>query len=236
MGGNGQAGRRTVENQQPDPDDLTDESPDSNAPAEDDTGDTEAEARTAESVCALAGDDGSAGTARARFGGWPAAAVGTAAALFVGSAAFAGAAVQPYLVDRAVVATRLDIARTAAAAITTLWTYTPDTIDTLADRAADYLSGDFDAQYRKFVEAVVAPNKQAQVTDNTQVVGVGVESLNGTEAVAMVFTNTTATSPLTKNIPSLKYVGYRLDMKHQGSRWLVTKMATISFTDLTPQL
>ena len=51
-----------------------------------------------------------------------------------------------------------------------------------------------------------------------------------------VFTNTTATSPLTKNIPSLKYVGYRLDMKHQGSRWLVTKMATISFTDLTPQL
>ncbi|MDT5045077.1 MAG: hypothetical protein QOG75_930, partial [Mycobacterium sp.] len=30
-----------MENQQPDPDDLTDESPDSNAPAEDDTGDTE---------------------------------------------------------------------------------------------------------------------------------------------------------------------------------------------------
>ena len=45
--------------------------------------------------------------------------------LFVAAGAFAGATVQPYLVDRATVDTKLDIARTAANAITTLWTYTP---------------------------------------------------------------------------------------------------------------
>ena len=87
-----------------------------------------------------------------------------------------------------------------------------------------------------FLEAAVEPNKQAQITDNTDVVGVAVESLNGTDAVAIVLTNTTATSPLTKNIPSLKFVGYRLAMKQRGSRWRVTKMATISFMDMTPKI
>ena len=58
-------------------------------------------------------------------GKWSAIAAAVAAVLFVGSAAFAGATVQPYLTDRATVATKLRIARTAANAITTLWTYTP---------------------------------------------------------------------------------------------------------------
>jgi Mce-associated membrane protein len=74
---------------------------------------------------------------------WSAIAAAVAAALFVGSAAFAGATMQPYLTDRATVATKLRVARTAANAITTLWTYTPQNIDKLADRASQYLSGDF---------------------------------------------------------------------------------------------
>ncbi len=163
-------------------------------------------------------------------------AVGVAAALFVGSAAFAGATVQPYLADRANVATKLKIARTAADAITTLWTYTPDNMDTLADRAANYLSGDFEAQYRKFVDGIAPTNKQAKVTNNTQVTGVAVESLAGPEAIAIVYTNTTSTSPLTKGIPSLKYLSYRLFMKRAQGRWLVNRMTTITSLDLTPRL
>lgn len=229
-----------MENQQPDPDGLTGHRPDGDAQgdaatsgAETDTGRPE---HAADTAAAAAADEAGAGSGRGRFGGWLVGAVGAAAALFIGSAAVAGAALQPHLADQAAAATRIEVARTAAAAITALWTYTPDTIDTLADRAANYLSGDFEAQYRTFIQAAVAPNKQAQVTDSTQIVGVAVESLNGPQAVAMVFTNSTATSPLTNNIPSLKYVAYRLDMKHQGSRWLVTKMATISLMDLTPKL
>jgi Mce-associated membrane protein len=159
-----------------------------------------------------------------------------AAVLFIGSAAFAGATVQPYLADRATAATKLRIARTAANAITTLWTYSPENMDGLADRAATYLSGDFAAQYRKFVDAIVAPNKQAQVTNTTQVAGVGVESLDDPNAVVIVYTNTTSTSPLTKNIPSLKYLSYRLFMKRAEGRWLVTRMTTITSLDLTPHL
>jgi Mce-associated membrane protein len=163
-------------------------------------------------------------------------AVAIAAVLFVGSAAFAGAVMQPYLSDRAVVATKLKVARTAANAITTLWTYTPENMDTLADRAAAYLSGDFAAQYRKFVDAIVAPNKQAKITNRTEVSGAAVESLEGANAVAIVYTNTTSTSPLTKNVPSLKYLSYRLIMKRDNGRWLVTRMTTITSLDLTPQL
>jgi len=159
-----------------------------------------------------------------------------AAVLFVGSAAFAGATMQPYLSDRAVVATKLKVARTAANAITTLWTYTPENMDSLADRAATYLSGDFAAQYRKFVDAIVAPNKQAKITNRTEVTGAAVESLEGPNAVAIVYTNTTSTSPLTKNVPSLKYLSYRLIMKRDNGRWLVTRMTTITSLDLTPQL
>ena len=208
-----------MEDQQPDTDDLTADSP------EDEDADT-----------AGSGDDADTATSRGRFGKWLVTAACAAAVLFVGCAAFAGIAVHSYLADRAEAATMMEVARSAAGAVTALWTYAPDTIDTLPDRAAGFLCGDFDAQYRDFVEAVAAPNKQAQVTNNTDVVGVGVESLNDDEAVAIVFTNTTATSPLTHNIPSLKFVSYRLAMKHQGSRWLVTGMSTISFMDLTPKL
>jgi Mce-associated membrane protein len=161
-------------------------------------------------------------------------AVAVAAVLFVGSAAFAGAAVQPYLTDRASAATKLKVARTAANAITTLWTYTPENMDKLADRAAVYLSGDFEAQYRKFVDTIVAPNKQAKVTNTTEVTGVAVESLDDPNAVVIVYTNTTSTSPLSKNIPSLKYLSYRLFMKRTNGHWLVTRMTTVTSLDLTP--
>lgn len=163
-------------------------------------------------------------------------AAAVAAVLFIGAAAFAGFSVQPYLIDRATVATKLRIARTAANAITTLWTYNPQNVDKLADRAAQYLSGDFEASYRKYIDAIAAPNKQAQITNTTEVTGAAVESLNGPDAIAVVYTNTTSTSPATKDIPSLKYLSYRLAMKRDHARWLVTKMTTITSLDLTPKL
>lgn len=159
-----------------------------------------------------------------------------AAVLFVGSAAFAGAMMQPYLADRATAATKIKVARTAASAITTLWTYTPENMDTLADRASRYLSGDFEAQYRKFVDAIVAPNKQAKITNSTEVTGAAVETLDDSNAVVIVYTNTTSTSPLTKNVPSLKYLSYRLFLKRSNNRWLVTRMTTITSLDLTPKV
>jgi Mce-associated membrane protein len=173
---------------------------------------------------------------RPQVGRWLAIAAAAAAVLFVGSAAFAGAILQPYLTDRATVATKLRVARTAANAITTLWTYNPDNMDKLADRAAQYLSGDFEAEYRKYIDAIVAPTKQAKVTNTTQVTGAAVESLDGPNATAIVYTNTTSTSPLTKDIPSLKYLSYRLVMKRDHARWLVTRMTTITSLDLTPKM
>jgi Mce-associated membrane protein len=208
--------------------DSHDGAPDSEA--DDGAPDSEAGEETPESAEA----DGT--RARRPAGKRLAIAVGVAAALFVGSAAFAGATVQPYLADQATAATKLEIARTAANAITTLWTYTPENMSTLADRAANYLSGDFEAQYRKFVDGIVPTNKQAKITNNTQVTGVAVESLDAPEAVAIVYTNTTSTSPLTKGIPSLKYLSYRLFMKRTHGRWLVTRMTTVTSLDLTPQV
>jgi Mce-associated membrane protein len=168
-------------------------------------------------------------------GKWSLIAAAAAAVLFVGSAAFAGATMQPYLIDRATVEIKQRVARTAANAITTLWTYTPDNIDKLADRASQYLSGDFESSYRKYIDAIAAPNKQAQVTNNTQVTGAAVESLNGSDATAIVYTNTTSTSPATKDVPSLKYLSYRLAMQRNHGHWLVTKMTTVTSLDLTPK-
>ncbi|BAX90527.1 hypothetical protein [Mycobacterium shigaense] len=187
---------------------------------------------------AAVGDDTTDGEAprRWRSDKWAGIAVATAAALFIGSAAFAGATLQPYLTDRATAATKLKVAQTAANAITTLWTYTPENMDKLADRAASYLSGDFEAQYRKFVDAIVAPNKQAKITNSTQVTGAAVESLDGPTAVVIVYTNTTSTSPLTKDVPALKYLSYRLFMKRVSGHWLVTRMTTVTSLDLTPHV
>ncbi len=163
--------------------------------------------------------------------------VATAAiASFVAAGAFAGAAAQPYLMDRATVATKLKIARTAADAINTLWSYTPENMDKLPDRSARYLGGDFEEQYRKYVDAIAATNKQAKVTSNTKVVGTAVESLRGSEATAIVYTNTTSTTPQSNDIPSMKYLSYRLDMKRYGRDWRVTKMSTVTSLDLTPKL
>lgn len=199
-----------------------------------DGADTEAADEDAEQTTDAAPADGR-GKKRRTGKAWAVVAV-IAALLFVGSAAFAGAMVQPYLADRATAATKLNVARTAANAITTLWTYTPESMDTLADRASRYLSGDFEAQYRKFVDAIVAPNKQAKISNSTEVTGAAVEMLDDPNASVIVYTNTTSTSPLTKNVPSLKYLSYRLFLKRSNSRWLVTRMTTITSLDLTPKV
>jgi Mce-associated membrane protein len=243
-----------VEDQQPAAGDLTADAAveASDGPAErDESADTTTESEEAETdeadgdteeaevdeadASATATEDGGART-KWLAGKRLAIAVAVTAVLFVGSAAFAGATVQPYLVDRASAETKLKVARTAANAITTLWTYTPENMDKLADRAAAYLSGDFEAQYRKFVDAIVAPNKQAKVTNTTEVTDAAVESLEDPNAVVIVYTNTTSTSPLTKNIPALKYLSYRLFMKRTAGRWLVTRMTTITSLDLTPHV
>jgi len=157
-------------------------------------------------------------------------------ALFVAAGAFAGAMVQPYLMERAAVANKEKIARTAANAITTLWSYTPDDMDTLSDRSAKYLGGDFGQQYRRYVDAIAPTNKQAKVSSSTQVVAAAVESIRGSEATALVYTNTTSTSPQSNNIPSLKYLSYRLELQREGRDWRVTKMSTVTSLDLTPKL
>lgn len=163
-----------------------------------------------------------------------AAAVGVV--LFVGSAAFAGATVQPYLKDQATVDTKLKIEATAAYAITTLFSYKPDNVEKLPDRAAQILSGDFEADYRKFIDAMVPHIKQAQITNSTEVIGAATESLNGPDATALVYTNTTSTTPPTKDMPTLKYLSYRVFMKRDHAQWLVARMTTITSVDLTPQL
>jgi Mce-associated membrane protein len=159
-----------------------------------------------------------------------------ASVAFVAAAAFAGASIAPYLTDRAAVQTKFAIAETAANAITTLWTYTPEDMDKLPDRSARYLGGDFASDYKRYIDAIVAPNKQAQVSNNTQVLGAAVESLTPTEATAIVYTNSVATSPVTKGIPSLRYLSYRLTMKRQENRWLITQMVAVTKLDLTPRL
>jgi Mce-associated membrane protein len=163
-------------------------------------------------------------------------AAAAAAVVFVAAIAFVAAMAQPVIANRALVQTKLDIARTAQSAITTLWSYTPDNMDSLADRSARYLTGDFASQYRKFIDSIVATNKQAQVTNTTDVLGTAVESVSGSEATALVYTNSVATSPVSKNIPSLRYLSYRLEMKRDHSDWRITRMSTITTLDLTPQL
>ena len=159
-----------------------------------------------------------------------------ASVLFVAAGAFAGATIQPYLADRAAVQEKFEIAETAASAISTLWTYTPDDMDRLADRSAKFLSNDFATEYRNYIDGIAATNKQAQVTNSTQVLGAAVESLSATDATALVYTNSVATSPLTKGIPSLRYFAYRLSLVRDGSRWLVTQMVAVTKLDLTPRL
>jgi Mce-associated membrane protein len=160
-------------------------------------------------------------------------AVAVAAALFVAAAAFGGAMLQPYLSDRAVADTKLDIARTATAAITTLFTYTPDDMDQLSARSAKYLGGELKDSYAKQVDALVATNKQNQIHRNAQVVGAAVESLNGPNATAMVYANVTYTSAATKDVPKIFLVSYRLTMQRKGSHWLITNMPWITSKDLT---
>lgn len=159
-----------------------------------------------------------------------------AGVLFVAAGSFTGATLQPYLADRAVVDTKLNVARTASDAIATLWTYTPDDMESLPNRSAKYLTGDFAHEYRGYIDAIVASNKQAQVTNNTQVMGAAVESLTPSEATAIVYTNSVATSPVTKNVPSLRYLSYRLTLAHRDKRWLITRMTAITQLDLTPRL
>ena len=160
-------------------------------------------------------------------------AVAAAAALFVAAGAFGGAMLQPYLSDRAVANTKLDIAQTATDAITTLFTYTPEDMDQLPDRSAKYLGGELKDEYTKQVDALAATNKQNQIHRDAQVVGTAVESLSGPDATAMVYANITYPSAATKDLPKIYLVSYRLTMQRKGSDWVITHMPWITSKDLT---
>jgi Mce-associated membrane protein len=169
------------------------------------------------------------------LGRWFAVLVAVAALLFVGSATFAGAAVKPYLSDRATAETKLRVARTAAQVVSTLFNYTPDNMDTLADRASAYLSGDYQVEYRRLVTQIVPVYKQKKITNSAEVNAVAVEELHVPNAVALVYASTTSTTPLSKNIPSLKSYSYRISLKRVEGRWLVTGLNTITSSDVAGQ-
>ncbi|OHU93778.1 hypothetical protein [Mycobacterium talmoniae] len=229
-----------MEDQQPEPGDLTDQVPDgdeSAAEEPDTVGDDEsdvADHTTTEVIAADSTADAAAPTRRPTVRR-AAVGIGAAAALFVGSSAFAGAMVQPYLADRALVATKIEIARAATEAITALWSYTPENIDTLPDRAAQYLTGDFAAMYRKDIGQITPQYKQDKISLSTQVTGVAVSSVDGTQASALVYTNTSATSPKTKGIPLLQYRSYQVSMTRQHGRWLAAELAGITKFSVTPE-
>lgn len=166
---------------------------------------------------------------------WAAALI-AAAVLFIAGAGFAGASMRPYLVDRATVATKERVASAAAEALTTLWTYTPDDIDGMPARADRYLAGDLAEQFQGLMGSVVPESKQAQVSKTTVVVGTAVEALTDNEATVVVYTNTTNSSPLTKNIPQMVFCAYRVAMQRDGGDWLIEKMTTVMAKKLTPQV
>jgi Mce-associated membrane protein len=84
---------------------------------------------------------------------------------------------------------------------------------------------------------IASPYKQHKISSSTQVTGAAVESLVGTNAIAIVYTNTTSKSALKKNIPGLLYLAYRVNMtRDDHGRWLVTKMSTVTSVNMTPQL
>ena len=156
------------------------------------------------------------------------------ALICIAAMVFAGLTARLYLADRSEADAKRAIVQTATEALTTMWSYTPDNIDTLAARADTFLDGSFRDQYTKFVNSIAPPNKQAQITNVAQVVGAGVEALDGSDASALVYVNTTSSSPQTNNVPSLKYLSYRVDMHQKDSRWLITKLATVTSLDLKP--
>ncbi|OBJ67442.1 hypothetical protein [Mycobacterium sp. 1274756.6] len=195
---------------------------------------SDAEEPATESADGSAAPAGPSRSARLRAA-LPAVGLGAAATVFVAAAAAAGAAVQPYLADRALVDTKLAIARSASDAIRTLWTYTPETISSLPDRAAEYLTGDLAANYRKYIEAIEPRYIQAQVSLDSEVVGVAVSAVEDTDASALVYTNTSWSSPKTKDIPGLQYNAYQVALVRDGARWRVTALEPITNFTLTPQ-
>jgi Mce-associated membrane protein len=160
-------------------------------------------------------------------------AVAAAAAIFVAAGAFGGAMLEPYIADRAATSTKIEIAKTAKDAITTLFTYTPDDMEKLPDRAARYLGGDLKESYAKQVDLLAATNKQSQIHRSAEVVGAAVESFKGDDATAMVYANISYTSAQTKDIPRIFLVAYRLTMQRKGGEWLITNMPWITSKDLT---
>lgn len=158
------------------------------------------------------------------------------ATLFVAALIFAGTTLRFYIADRAAADAKRVIVQTATDAMTTMWSYTPDNIDELPDRSSKYLSGDFQDEYRKYIVAIAPSNKQVQITNKSQVIAAAVEALSGSQATAIVYVNTTSTSPQAQDKPSFKYLSYRLTMQKNGSRWVVGKMTTITNMDVEPKL
>jgi serine/threonine protein kinase len=161
-------------------------------------------------------------------------ALGVPALLCVAAVVFAAITGRLYLADQAVADAKRAIVRTATEAIKAMWTYSPEDMDGLPDRAAKYLYGDLRNQFSQFVKEITPANKQAKITNTTDVLASGIESFTGSDATAIVYTNMTSTSP--KNQPEVKYTSYRLIMQMHDSAWPIIRMTTITSSDSEPKL
>ena len=175
--------------------------------------------------------------AKKRTGRWAAALVALAVALFVGSAAFAGR-------DCAAIPGPASHRRRQAAGGARGGQHDHHIVDLQPDEHGHPCRSRGQLPHRRFRRSVPQVRRshrrrpRSKPRSPTPPKSPGSRSSHWTVRMPSPSCTPTppSTSPLTKDIPSLKYLSYRLNMKLEDGRWKVTRMTTVTSLDLTPHL
>ncbi len=115
----------------------------------------------------------------------------------------------------------------AAAATTTVLSYSHQTVDRDVAAAKELTTGEFRDSYAKFTTAVLIPKaREKQVSVRATTVGTGIQTLNDNEATVLVFINqssTSSASPEPQKSTSSAVVG----MSRVGGVWKIATFEKI---------
>jgi Mce-associated membrane protein len=108
-----------------------------------------------------------------------------------------------------------------------LLSYTPASVATMADTVDPLLTGDFKAEYRELLEETIVPQAQQQrITNDTEVVGVAVESLGTDEASVLVFVDQQTTKRAEPE-PQRSESAVQVGLRKVQEQWLISSFRPV---------
>ena len=127
-------------------------------------------------------------------------------------------------VDEDLTAAQQEVAAAARTEALAFLTVDHEDMDPLIDAVLDGATGAFAEQYESQRDTLTSEAVRTRATSTGEVVALGVGDLDDDSATVLIAANSTVTNTSTGDEGQVRYYRLRLDLVHDGDRWLTSNV------------